>query len=259
MHCSCAYCRRRNPIRITKCGFCRRPGHNRRECPDNPENWSEGERSNIRSKIKFKGQGSVPVDSVEDSDLPVTAKPRAIYPEYAERPTETYNVIRSAQNKPAMTVYIAESTFDEIMERSVEGGSYEMGGWLLGTYGEDEYGDLFIDIRYQVPAQNPPSLSSVAFAFTNQAQGIWHYTKEANFPMETTLGWYHSHPGHGVFLSDFADVPICHQYFNQPHHVAIVVDPTKDPMGLRREASGVFIWENGELSERYDLVIYSDY
>ncbi len=42
------------------------------------------------------------------------------------------------------------------------------------------------------------------------------------------VGWYHSHPGHGCFLSP-TDVDTQRAMFSKPYHSAIVIDP------LRRE------------------------
>ncbi len=38
------------------------------------------------------------------------------------------------------------------------------------------------------------------------------------------LGWYHSHPGHGCFMSE-TDVETQQGLFPEPYHAAIVVDP----------------------------------
>lgn len=52
------------------------------------------------------------------------------------------------------------------------------------------------------------------------------------------VGWYHSHPGFGIFLSDH-DLFIQRNFFSDPMQVALVVDPLGD-----RE--GVFIWGGTE-------------
>jgi proteasome lid subunit RPN8/RPN11 len=44
------------------------------------------------------------------------------------------------------------------------------------------------------------------------------------------IGWYHSHPGHGVFLSG-KDRATQATWFTLPWHIALVVDP------LRHEAA----------------------
>ena len=40
------------------------------------------------------------------------------------------------------------------------------------------------------------------------------------------VGWYHSHPGYGVFMSE-VDVKSHKTYFREPYHVALVVDPIR--------------------------------
>jgi hypothetical protein len=53
------------------------------------------------------------------------------------------------------------------------------------------------------------------------------------------VGWYHSHPTYGIFLSD-RDRFIHEHFFSGPGQVAHVVDPVL-------EIEGVFVWRNGKL------------
>ncbi|MCI0481454.1 MAG: Mov34/MPN/PAD-1 family protein [Candidatus Dadabacteria bacterium] len=41
------------------------------------------------------------------------------------------------------------------------------------------------------------------------------------------VGWYHSHPGHGCFLSP-TDIATQSSQFAEPYHVALVIDPVKE-------------------------------
>jgi proteasome lid subunit RPN8/RPN11 len=43
------------------------------------------------------------------------------------------------------------------------------------------------------------------------------------------VGWYHSHPGMGCFLST-KDIETQKRMFNKPYHIALVVDPLKKEM-----------------------------
>ena len=47
------------------------------------------------------------------------------------------------------------------------------------------------------------------------------------------LGWYHSHPGHGVFMSP-TDVETQRSMFTAPYHSAIVIDPVNKEIGAFR-------------------------
>ena len=40
------------------------------------------------------------------------------------------------------------------------------------------------------------------------------------------LGWYHSHPGFTAFMSG-TDIATHQEYFSQPYHISIVIDPLK--------------------------------
>lgn len=44
------------------------------------------------------------------------------------------------------------------------------------------------------------------------------------FPDSYIVGWYHSHPGFGVFMSA-RDIKTHRELFKEPYHVALVVDP----------------------------------
>jgi proteasome lid subunit RPN8/RPN11 len=49
------------------------------------------------------------------------------------------------------------------------------------------------------------------------------------------VGWYHTHPGFGIFLSGM-DLFIHQNFFTQIWHVAYVLDP-------RARTSGFFCWD----------------
>jgi hypothetical protein len=61
---------------------------------------------------------------------------------------------------------------------------------------------------------------------------------DEHHPGKKIVGWYHSHPDFGVFLSDM-DMFIHRHFFNLPWQVAHVYDP------IRKE-EGVFVWRSGE-------------
>src|SRR6266567_20605 len=79
-------------------------------------------------------------------------------------------------------------------------------------------------------------------AGVNAAQGGAHVTftqdtwehiyrvKDKQYPNQRILGWYHSHPGFGVFLSDH-DTFIHRNFFSSKRQVAWVYDPHSDEEG----------------------------
>jgi proteasome lid subunit RPN8/RPN11 len=87
----------------------------------------------------------------------------------------------------------------------------------------------------------------------NAAQGGAHVTftqdtwehiykiKDRDFPEHKIVGWYHSHPGFGVFLSEH-DLFIQQNFFSNPQQVAWVYDPHTDE-------EGCFGWINGNIEK----------
>ena len=83
-------------------------------------------------------------------------------------------------------------------------------------------------------------------------QDTWEHiykTKDRDFPEQRIVGWYHSHPGFGVFLSDH-DTFIHKNFFSSPTQVAWVYDPHSDE-------EGCFGWV-GERIERLSEIAVSD-
>jgi proteasome lid subunit RPN8/RPN11 len=98
-------------------------------------------------------------------------------------------------------------------------------------------------------------------AGANAAQGGAHVTftqdtwehiykiKDRDFPDERIVGWYHSHPGFGIFLSDH-DTFIHKNFFSAPEQVAWVFDPHSDE-------EGCFGWHGSRL-ERIPRFAFTD-
>src|SRR5579864_869004 len=87
----------------------------------------------------------------------------------------------------------------------------------------------------------------------NAAQGGAHVTftqdtwehiykiKDKEYPDDKIVGWYHSHPGFGVFLSEH-DLFIQQNFFSNPQQVAWVYDPHTDE-------EGCFGWVGGSIEK----------
>lgn len=100
-------------------------------------------------------------------------------------------------------------------------------------------------------AVNGGTVVTACIAGENASQGGAHVTftqdtwshiykeKDSKFPDQSIVGWYHSHPGFGVFLSDH-DLFIHKNFFNAPHQIAWVFDPHSDE-------EGCFGWVDGKV------------
>lgn len=85
--------------------------------------------------------------------------------------------------------------------------------------------------------------------FTQETWEHIYKVKDREYPDERIVGWYHSHPAFGIFLSDH-DLFIQQNFFSSPLQVAWVYDPVSDE-------EGCFGWVNGEI-ERLTQVIFDD-
>ena len=75
--------------------------------------------------------------------------------------------------------------------------------------------------------------------FTQAAWETIYRVKDKNYPEDRIVGWYHSHPGFGVFLSDH-DTFIHRNFFSSPDQIAWVYDPHSDE-------EGCFGWVDGSI------------
>ncbi|MEZ6187983.1 MAG: Mov34/MPN/PAD-1 family protein [Planctomycetota bacterium] len=165
------------------------------------------------------------------------------------RPGTTLAPSRTA-SASELPVYVTQRALQGMVERGREGGDYEVGGFLLGAFCVHR-GQPYVDVEIQVPAFKARS-KRTSLAFDNDAQREFHETVDQRFPGQTVVGWYHTHPGYGVFLSGH-DLFVHQSFYSAPYHVAVVVDPKAGP----HERSGVFVWEDGQISSCYDLRVYT--
>jgi proteasome lid subunit RPN8/RPN11 len=98
---------------------------------------------------------------------------------------------------------------------------------------------------------------TACIAGVNAAQGGAHVTftqetwehiykvKDKEHPNDRIVGWYHSHPGFGVFLSDH-DTFIQENFFESPQQIAWVYDPHTDE-------EGCFGWYEGKIEKLDDV------
>lgn len=75
--------------------------------------------------------------------------------------------------------------------------------------------------------------------FTHDTWEHVHRELELRGRGERIVGWYHSHPAFGIFLSE-QDQFVHRSFFSDPTQVALVVDPLK-------RTEGLFAWQDGDL------------
>lgn len=107
--------------------------------------------------------------------------------------------------------------------------------------------------RLEINASIPGVNAAQAGTHVTFTQDTWEHiykVKDRDYPEERIIGWYHSHPGFGVFLSDH-DTFIHKNFFSSPQQVAWVYDPHSDE-------EGCFGWVGSRL-ERLPEIAVSDH
>jgi proteasome lid subunit RPN8/RPN11 len=128
-----------------------------------------------------------------------------------------------------LPIFIDIEVLADIELHSQSDTSVELGGVLLGGQYRDEQGKPFVVVSDSIRAEAYES-SRGHFKFT---QETWTRISRRRDQFNDDLhmvGWYHTHPGWGVFLSSM-DKFICENFFNRALDVAYVVDPVASDRG----------------------------
>ena len=158
-------------------------------------------------------------------------------------------------NENDLRIFIHSITLEEVDEYLSGDLNNEQGGVLLGEICVNKEGRKFILINDLIIAKHSNSSLS-RLTFTHETWDYINEVREKDFPEKKILGWFHSHPGHTVFLSNF-DIFIQENFFNMYYMVAYVFDPTiKD--------RGFFLWRNNKIVKsggyyKYGLLMNDDF
>jgi len=109
----------------------------------------------------------------------------------------------------------------------------EVCGVLIG-----ENSNGVVEVQASIEALNAAQ-AGTHVTFTQDAWEAIYKVKDEQYPEERIVGWYHSHPGFGVFLSEH-DTFIHRNFFSSPDQVAWVYDPHTDE-------EGCFGWIDGDI------------
>jgi len=128
-----------------------------------------------------------------------------------------------------------QSVLNEIYRHGASTREIEICGVLVGDAYMDDRGP-FLYIEASIRGEHASNLAAQV-TFTAATWSHIHECMEKH-PGKKIVGWYHTHPGFGIFLSA-ADMFIHDNFFDVPWQVAFVYDP------LSHE-EGMFYWRAGK-------------
>jgi proteasome lid subunit RPN8/RPN11 len=155
----------------------------------------------------------------------------------------TFNGIRESR----FQVVYRQSVLDEIHLHGQGSSDIEVCGVLIGTCHRDHQGPYLL-IEHCIRG-NGALTKSTNVTFTAETWAHIQTVMDRDFAEKKMVGWYHTHPGFGIFLSDM-DVFICDNFFNLPWQVAFVYDPLGGD-------EGNFVWKAGR-PDRQPVLIEDD-
>jgi proteasome lid subunit RPN8/RPN11 len=123
---------------------------------------------------------------------------------------------------------------ERIYKHVYDNDDHEVGGVLVGRLGPQA-----LPVVTGAIAALEADGRRASVTFTHDAWSSIHEKLDRDYPDQQIVGWYHSHPGFGIFLSEH-DRFIHDNFFSDPSQIAYVVDP-------HAGTEGVFGWQDGKL------------
>jgi proteasome lid subunit RPN8/RPN11 len=147
------------------------------------------------------------------------------------------------QKRPSgFQIVIRRSVLNIIKQLGRASMNAEVGGMLIGQLCWDKEPFLLIDASIEGKYTDDQQAS---VTFTAATWNYVHEELEKHYHDKKIVGWYHTHPGFGIFLSNY-DTFIQENFFREKWQVAFVFDP-------QAEANGFFVWQNGQCPTKPNL------
>jgi len=126
--------------------------------------------------------------------------------------------------KPLVSVFLTSTAFKQLMEHCRTDLENEVGGGLAGSRHVDtRTEEQFVLIEGVLPARFTRQ-GTTFLTFTQDTLVAMNDELEERFPERRLVGWYHTHPLMGVFLSHY-DLWLHDHFFPEPWQVALVIEP----------------------------------
>jgi proteasome lid subunit RPN8/RPN11 len=184
----------------------------------------------MRSRVRVRAR--------EGGDVRAEPVVQAEQADSVKRPAD--NALYWPSQNGERTVYINLPALQEVSDHAHSSPDAEVGGFLIGRSGSDDRGRFtIVDSAYRALEA---AGSSIELEFPPSA---WvelhrHLDSQGAAGRSACVGWYHTHPGLGLFLSRH-DQFLHRHWFPGDEQVAIVADPATDE-------AAVFVASDGEIS-----------
>jgi proteasome lid subunit RPN8/RPN11 len=137
----------------------------------------------------------------------------------------------------AVNILIDEPAFRAAQDHALSSLNREVAGVLIGSRPEKQPDGRYTVHIFDTIVARHTLMQGASVTYTPESWRYLNDTLHERYPDDTAVmvGWYHTHPGFGIFLSGM-DLFIHQNFFTQIWHVALVLDP-------RARTSGFFCWD----------------
>ncbi len=159
--------------------------------------------------------------------------------------TAVKDLYLSRESAELMDQFIQEKNNPDFSEDSQ--GVPEIGGFFLGNYSyNDDHSQYIVILEKFVPV-NQEEYDVYKLEFGVEAWKTLSDVQDMYSKMET-IAWFHTHPGHGLFLSQ-ADLKIHQGFFKKRYQLAIEIDTLKEGLDIAFFTRTL----NGDVNNDHDL------
>ncbi|MEZ4516537.1 MAG: Mov34/MPN/PAD-1 family protein [Chloroflexota bacterium] len=148
----------------------------------------------------------------------------------------------------AVDILMDEPALRAMQAHALSSMDREVAGVMVGPHPEKQPDGRYLVHVIDSIAAKYTVMQGASVTYTADSWRYLNDTLGERYPDETgvMVGWYHTHPGFGIFLSGM-DLFIHHNFFTQIWHTAYVLDP-------RARTSGFFCWSRDKSRvNRYDF------
>ena len=132
-------------------------------------------------------------------------------------------------------VVVRQSVLNQVHRHGLGAQDIEVCGVLVGNVHHDSSG-AWLYVEHAIEG-NHATQRAAQVTFTAETWAHIQSIMDREYPEKRILGWYHTHPGFGIFLSPM-DVFIQENFFPEPWQAALVYDP-------KGKEDGLFLWKGG--------------
>lgn len=149
-------------------------------------------------------------------------------------------------DEPVRVAMTAEASA-EMVSHAKESLEAEVCGVLVGELCEDQQG-IWVSVKAAIRGTSAKQ-GGAHVTYTQETWDKIYEIKDRDYPKLKIVGWYHSHPGFGVELSEM-DRFIQKNFFSGPAQLALVLDPISGDQAVGANAPEGFrhvsrFWVNG--------------